>query len=174
MTLWFTILTHHISTYKLYQVCSVMKSKPLKDNDIPTVLPGWRFIKPNFVVCLKWIRPGTIVLGRTIGRVCVDERAVWTAFLCRHCEACKRLVYQSDTSYKYISHTFKPINDSHRIPDVTLKLGDVNNDLQIPTSSSASDWRIWPRRHFCPTIEQLGGYQKHTVIGLVLKWTLGD
>ena len=36
-----------------------------------------------------------MVLGRTIDRVCVDERAVWAAFLC---EACEELMYhwQSD------------------------------------------------------------------------------
>ena len=136
----------------------------LKDDYIPTVLPGRRFIKA--VDCSKWTRLGTMIFGRTISGVCVDERSVWTAFLW---EAYKELVYQSNISYKYISRTFKPITDNGRIPDVTIKLDDVNwNDgLPIILVLPESDCYIWLRHHFCPAVEQPGGYQslrKHTVI----------
>ena len=140
----------------------------LKENDIPTVLPGRRFIKPTDG--WKWTRCPTMVYGRTIGRVRVDKRAIWMAFLC---ETCKELVYQPGI---FLKNTFlvplKPITDNRRIPDVTVKLQDINRDeLQITLVSPVIDWHIWLRRHLCLIAEQPGGYQsprKHTVMGLVM------
>lgn len=130
--IWYTVREAHISAHKLYQVRSIMRSEPwiynhyswspdTENNDIPTVLPRWRFIEPNFIVWLKWTWPATSIFGRTTGRVCVDEGAVWTAFLWKACNGIRVLV--SNVSFcQYITRTFKPITDNRKIPHVTVGL----------------------------------------------------